>query len=102
MTDLEIIAAVDALTRDRVNALLPRPGLLRRLINFVTRRKPPGTLPKGAQCHRSRVGAVRAEWQKAREAHFRETGVDVLDAIKRHEAWLRNPQNAPELHVERR
>lgn len=59
-------------------------------------------LPVGTQYHRSRVGAIRRVWEKAREDYREKNGVDVLDAIKRHEAWLRSPENAPELYVERR
>lgn len=87
LNDLEIIAAVDAMTRDQVNAALPSNDL---------------PIPLGAQCHRSRGGLVRREWEKAREAYFRQTGIDALDCIRRREAELRNAQNAPELHVERR
>jgi hypothetical protein len=86
-SDLEIIAEVDDMARQSINLEMALDQ---------------AWLPPGTKCHRSRVGFIRRAWEKAREAYLKETGIDVLDAIKRHEAWLRSPDNAPELYVERR
>ena len=86
MTDLEIITAVDELARQFVNLSAPFEVLI----------------APGAQMHRSHTGFVRRLWEQARQVYIMRTGIDVLDAIKRHEAWLRSAENAPELYVERR
>lgn len=110
--DQELIAQIDESVRRAVNeAMQPEIGALKAQIEIT----PPGNirqrlenklaqmpLPPGFPCHRSRVGAVRRCWEVARETHLKATGIDVLGAIKRHEAWLRSPENAPELHVQRR
>lgn len=87
MTDLEIIAAVNELARGYCNAEL-EPG--------------DQPLPPGTRCDMHRAGFVRRRWERAREVFLEQNGLDVLDAIKRHEAWLRSPENAPQLYVDRR
>jgi hypothetical protein len=64
----------------------------------------PGEQPLPAIVHHdmSRVGAIRRAWEAARDAYKEETGIDVTDAIRRHEAWLRSPENAPQLYIEKR
>ena len=110
--DQELIAQIDEIARRAANeAMQPEIDALKAQIEIT----PPGdirqrlenklaqmSLPPDFQCHSSRVGAVRRCWETARETHLKATGIDVLDAIKRHEAWLRSPENVPELHIERR
>lgn len=59
-------------------------------------------MTEGFRCDMSRVGFVRRRWELAVKEHLEETGLDVLESLRRIEAELRNPINAPELHIERR
>ncbi len=60
------------------------------------------SLPDGYRCNMDRHRSVREHWERAAEEYKNETGIDVLDALARHEADLRSPVNAPQLHIERR
>jgi hypothetical protein len=60
------------------------------------------SIPQGFRFDMSRIGDLRRKWEEARAIYKERTGIDVLDAIARHEAWLRSPENAPQLYVERR
>jgi len=86
MTDQEIL---DAVNRDA-----------RRRFNLMHGEKE--KLPPDYRCDRSRVGAVRRQWERAVEEHKKATGVDPIEALARIEAELRSPANAPELYVDRR
>jgi hypothetical protein len=85
--DQAVIMEVDEMARGFVSLILPLDEPL---------------LPLGTPCHRARVRLVREEWERARRTYLSRTGIDVIAAIKRHEAWLRSPENAPQLYVERR
>lgn len=81
--DLKIIAAVNELARGFVNA------------DLQPNEKP---IPEGARLDMARIGFIRQRWERARETYLKQTGIDVIDCIKRHEAWLRSPENAPQLY----
>ena len=59
-------------------------------------------LPEGFRCDMSRVGFIRRRWERAVDAYKKETGLDPLESLARIEAGLRDPANAPALHVEKR
>ena len=86
MTDQDTIDAVNKVARRRFN-----------LMHGEKERLPPGY-----RCDRSRVGAVRRQWERAVAEHKAATGVDPIEALARIEADLRSPANAPELYIDRR
>lgn len=55
-------------------------------------------LPEDFRCDMSRVGFIRRRWEKAVEIARDKNGYDVIDSLRRIEADLRNPTNAPVLY----
>lgn len=89
-SDHEILAAVNERARLFVNA------------EFIPDSQIQSPLPIGYRCDMSRIGFIRRRWERARDMHLQETGLDVLESLRRIEAALRDPINAPVLYVERR
>lgn len=85
--DQDILTAVNEKARQLVNAELQ------------SNEQP---LPEGFRCDMSRVGFIRRRWERAVEAYKNEMGIDPVESLQRIEANLRNPEKAPQLHIERR
>lgn len=90
----EIIAAVNELARGYLNA---DPI---RLNNADPGRM--AVYPKGYRCDMHRWAYVRRHFKRAAAEYYAQTGLDVYDALREHEAMLRSREYAPELYVERR
>jgi hypothetical protein len=58
--------------------------------------------PHGARIDMMHLPHSQQKWKQASAAFEKLSGINSQEALRRHEAWLRNKDNAPELHVDRR
>lgn len=92
--DRRVIAEVNEMARQDVHA---KHGVL---------------LPEGTRCDMGNpriVGGagwhsvtILNHWRDACARYKKENGIDPQECLARHEAWLRSPENAPALYLDRR
>lgn len=92
LSDHEILASVNERARLMVLAEIPPEELAR-----LCERCDPIT-QEGFRCDMSHVGFIRRRWDRAVKQYLDETGLDVLESLRRIEADLRSPENAPVLY----